>query len=81
MTSFYDHFAGETPPIGPARSDGTRRSLVGSDCGWELGFVEKVKSDLGMKAAHREFEPLGEAYALRESGEASETASPGKMAV
>jgi hypothetical protein len=35
-----------------------------------LDFVEKVKSELGMKTAHREFEPLGDAYALRESGEA-----------
>jgi hypothetical protein len=35
-----------------------------------LDFVEKVKSDLGMKATHREFEPVGDAYALRESGEA-----------
>jgi putative transposase len=35
-----------------------------------LDFVEKVKSDLGMKAAHREFEAMGEAYALRESGDA-----------
>ena len=35
-----------------------------------LDFVEKVKGDLGMKAAHREFEPVGEACALRESDEA-----------
>lgn len=35
-----------------------------------LDFVEKVKSDLGMKAAHREFEAMGEAYALRKSSDA-----------
>jgi len=34
-----------------------------------LDFVEKIKSELGFKAAHREFEPVGEAYALRESAE------------
>ena len=35
-----------------------------------MDFVEKVKSDLGMKAAHRGFAAMGEAYALRESGDA-----------
>jgi hypothetical protein len=35
-----------------------------------LAFVEEIKSDLGIKALHREFEPLGEAYALRERSEA-----------
>jgi hypothetical protein len=35
-----------------------------------LDFVKKVRSELGMKAAHREFESLEESYALRASGEA-----------
>jgi hypothetical protein len=35
-----------------------------------LAFVERVKTDLGIKAMHREFEPLGGGYALREPGEA-----------
>jgi putative transposase len=35
-----------------------------------LAFVEKVKGELGVKALHREFEPLGDAYALRERSEA-----------
>jgi REP element-mobilizing transposase RayT len=35
-----------------------------------LAFVEKVQSDLGMTAAHREFEAMGEAYALREPSDA-----------
>ena len=34
-----------------------------------LAFVEKVKTELGVKALHREFEPVGEAYALREPSE------------
>ena len=35
-----------------------------------LDFVEKIKTELGMKAMHRDFEPAGEAYALREPSEA-----------
>lgn len=35
-----------------------------------LAFVEKVRGELGIKALHREFEPLGDAYALRERSEA-----------
>jgi hypothetical protein len=35
-----------------------------------LVFVEEIKSELGIKALHWEFEPLGEAYALRERSEA-----------
>ena len=35
-----------------------------------LAFVEKVKSELGIKALHREFEQVDGTYALRESGEA-----------
>jgi REP-associated tyrosine transposase len=35
-----------------------------------LAFVEKVKSDLGIKALHRELEQVDGTYALRESGEA-----------
>jgi len=34
-----------------------------------LAFVEKIKTELGVKALHREFEPVGEAYALREPSE------------
>jgi len=34
-----------------------------------LAFVEKVKSDLGIKALHRELEQIDGTYALRESGE------------
>ena len=35
-----------------------------------LAFVEKVKSQLGIKALHRELEQIDWMYALRESGEA-----------
>lgn len=35
-----------------------------------LDFVEKIKTELGMKAMRRNFEPAGEAYALREPSEA-----------
>ena len=35
-----------------------------------LAFVEKIKSKLGATGRHREFELLGEAYALREESEA-----------
>jgi hypothetical protein len=35
-----------------------------------LAFVEKVKSELGAKALHREPEQVDGTYALRESGEA-----------
>ena len=35
-----------------------------------LAFVEKVKSELGIKALHRELEQVDGTYALRESGEA-----------
>jgi putative transposase len=34
-----------------------------------LAFVEKIKTELGVKALHREFEPVGEAYALQEPSE------------
>jgi hypothetical protein len=34
-----------------------------------LAFVEKIKSELGIKALHRELEPMGAAYALREPSE------------
>jgi len=34
-----------------------------------LAFVDRVKSDLGMKAMHREFEPLDDGFALREPSE------------
>src|SRR5262245_46085945 len=35
-----------------------------------LAFVEKVKSELGIKALHRELKQIDGTYALRESGEA-----------
>ncbi|MGH7825461.1 MAG: hypothetical protein ACREQ7_09850 [Candidatus Binatia bacterium] len=35
-----------------------------------LPFVEKLKSELGIKAMHREVEQAGGTYALREPGEA-----------
>src|SRR5262245_43283270 len=35
-----------------------------------LAFVEKFKSELGIKALHRELEQVDGKYALRESGEA-----------
>jgi hypothetical protein len=35
-----------------------------------LAFVEKVKSELGIKAVRRELEQVDGTYALRESGEA-----------
>jgi hypothetical protein len=35
-----------------------------------LGFREKVKSELGIKALHRELEQIDGTYALRESDEA-----------
>lgn len=35
-----------------------------------LAFVEKVKSELGIRALHRELEQVDGTYALRESGEA-----------
>jgi hypothetical protein len=35
-----------------------------------LAFVEKVKSELGIKALHRELEQIDRTYALRESSEA-----------
>jgi putative transposase len=34
-----------------------------------LAFLEQVKSELGAKAVHRQFEQVGEAYALREPSE------------
>jgi hypothetical protein len=34
-----------------------------------LAFVEKVKSELGIKALHGEFEQVDGTYALRESSE------------
>jgi hypothetical protein len=43
-----------------------RRSLVGSDRGRELTFVESVKSELGSKALHRAVEHIDGAYMLRE---------------
>ena len=54
-----------------------RDELVVRDTRWSeavavgnLAFVEKVKSELGAKALHRELEQIDGTYALRESGEA-----------
>jgi len=44
-----------------------------------LNFVEKVKSELGFKAAHREVIEEGGTYALREQGEAYGANLPAKM--
>jgi hypothetical protein len=46
-----------------------------------LAFVEKVKSELGIKAMHRAVEQAGETYALREQSEAygSEFASENEV--
>jgi len=41
-------------------------SVVGRIAVGSLAFVEKVKGELGIKALHREFEQIGEAYALRD---------------
>jgi hypothetical protein len=44
-----------------------RSTLVGSNCS-SLAFAEKVKSELGVKAMHREIAQAGGTYALREPG-------------
>ena len=44
----------------------------------KLNFVEKVKSELGFKAAHREVIEGGGTYALREESEAYGTNLTGK---
>ena len=56
---------------------GLRDELSVRDARWSeavavgsLAFVEKVKSELGIKALHRELEQVDGTYALRESGEA-----------
>jgi hypothetical protein len=41
-----------------------------NQCRGSLAFVEKVKSQLGIKALYRELEQVDGTYALRESGEA-----------
>jgi hypothetical protein len=41
-----------------------------NQCRGSLAFVEKAKSELGIKALHREREQVDGTYALRESGEA-----------
>jgi hypothetical protein len=41
-----------------------------NQCGGSLAFVEKVKSQLDIKALHRELEWVVGTYALRERGEA-----------
>jgi putative transposase len=46
----------------------TQALAVGSQA-----FVEKIKDELGLKALHREVEPVDGTYALRESGEAYNT--------
>ena len=44
--------------------------LVRGDAVGSLSFVDKVKSELGFKAAHREVMELDGTYTLREEGEA-----------
>ena len=44
-----------------------------------LPFLERVKSDLGIKALHREFEQLAGAYALREPSESYAGKSTGEI--
>jgi hypothetical protein len=44
-----------------------------------LAFAEKVKSELGIKALHREVEQADGTYALRESSEAYGAHSPKKV--
>ena len=44
--------------------------MVRRSCSGSLAFVEKVKSEPGIKALHRELEQIDRTYALRESGEA-----------
>ena len=57
--------------------DALRRQMVVREGRWSeaiavgsLSFVEKVKSELGFKAAHREVIEAGGMYALREGSEA-----------
>jgi len=52
---------------GPMMQDDrwSEASAVGS-----MSFVEKVKSELGVKAAHREVVQRDETYTLREPGDA-----------
>jgi hypothetical protein len=44
--------------------------MVGAIAGGNLNYVQKVKSELGFKAARREVIDEGSTYALREEGEA-----------
>ena len=44
--------------------------MVGSGRRRQFEFVNTVKSELGLKAAHREVTEQGETYVLREEGEA-----------
>lgn len=57
-----------------------RSSLIGSDCGRELAFVESVKIELGGRATHRGVEQKDGAYALRERNEAYHGDFGGKSA-
>jgi hypothetical protein len=57
--------------------DALRRQIVVREGRWSeaiavgsLSFVEKVKGELGFKAAHREVIEAGGMYALREESEA-----------
>ena len=60
------------PAFAASNSDLYRKLLsthaVGSECG-QLGFREKVKSELGVKAMHGAIAQVDGTYALRESGE------------
>jgi hypothetical protein len=55
--------------------------VVGSDPAGNLNFVEKVKSELGFKATHREVIEAGGTYALREQSEAYGSNFTGKNEV
>ena len=55
--------------------------MVGSDRSRQSEFVEKVKSELGFKAAHREVIEGGGTYALREQSEAYGSDFTGKNEV
>src|SRR5262245_12605303 len=68
-----ERFSKSTPPMGRAgagkRLRSTRLPLVGSDRRRKLAFVERVKSDLGIKAMHREVLETDGTYALHEPSE------------
>jgi len=59
----------------PQRGDRCSEALaVGS-----LAFVETIKGELGVKATHRDFQPIGEGYALRDPSEPYVAGFSGKV--